>query len=166
MKNKSGAQRKRNAGTSRSLSYQPLEPRQLLAGLVINEFLASNSSGLLDDNGNTSDWIELYNDSSQPINLAGYSLTDDPADTSKYVFPNLSLAGEAYLVVFAADDADPTSGSDLYTGFGLNSSGEYVGLTMTRALYCLSSLLEVPTILRKCPMCRSVWLQLLQQAHK
>jgi len=99
-----------------------------LAGLVINEFLASNNSGLLDDNGNTSDWIEIYNDGSQAIDLAGYSLTDDPTDTSKYVFPSQSLAGGDYLVVFAADDTDLTAGTDLYTGFGLRSSGEYVGL--------------------------------------
>lgn len=94
---------------------------------LINEFVAANSNGLLDDNGNATDWIELFNNG-PAVNLAGYSLTDDPGDTSKYVFGNRTLAAGEYLVVFAGDDVDPTSGTDLYTGFGLSSSGEYIGL--------------------------------------
>ena len=31
------------------------------------------------------------------------------------------------MTVFAGDDADPTTGSDLFTGFGLSSGGEYLG---------------------------------------
>jgi hypothetical protein len=109
------------------VSYQRLEPRQMLAA-VINEFLASNNSGLVDDNGNSTDWIEIYNTGNQAINLAGYTLTDDPSDPSKFVFPSQSLSPGQHFVVFAGDDADATSGTDLYTGFGLSSSGEYVGL--------------------------------------
>jgi len=41
-------------------SYERLEPRQLLAP-VISEFLASNTTGRVDDNGNTTDWIEIFN---------------------------------------------------------------------------------------------------------
>ena len=60
--------------------------------------------------------------------MIGYSLTDDPAEPRKYVFTETTeLAGGQYLVVFAGDDDDPTTGSDLYTGFGLSSGGEYLG---------------------------------------
>jgi len=110
-------------------SYDRLEPRQLLAGMpVISEFLASNSTGLVNDNGDRSDWIEIFNAGDQSIDLAGYSLTDNPDDTSKFVFPSQNLFPGQYLVVFAADDANPSAGNNLYTGFGLSSSGEYVGL--------------------------------------
>ena len=95
---------------------------------MINEFVASNSSGLLDDNGNTSDWIELFNDGGPAVDLAGYTLTDDAGNPSKFVFPDQTLASNQYLVVFAADDTDTATGIDLYTGFGLSSSGEYLGL--------------------------------------
>lgn len=78
-------------------SYQVLEPRQLLAA-VISEFSASNSNVITDDNGNSTDWIEIYNTSQSPISLNGYSLTDDPSDTTKYVFSNTFLVGEAYLI--------------------------------------------------------------------
>jgi hypothetical protein len=123
------ARRKRASAATKSVSYQPLEPRQLLAGLpIITEFLASNSNGSVDDNGNRSDWIEIYNAGDAPINLQGYSLTDDADDPDRWTFPSTSLAVGQFLVLRAATDADPTSGADLYTGFGLSSSGEYVGL--------------------------------------
>lgn len=115
--------------SSRSASWEALEPRQLLsANPVVNEFLASNSAGLVDDNGNTSDWIEIHNAGDQAVDLGGYSLTDDPGNTSKFVLPSQTLSAGQYLVVFAADDTDTASGTDIYTGFGLASAGEYVGL--------------------------------------
>ena len=115
--------------SNRKTSYDRLEPRNLLASLpIINEFLASNSSGLFDDNGSSTDWIEIFNASNQAVNLAGYSLTDNASDPTKFVFPSQTLGAGQYLVVFAGDDADTTTGSDLYTGFGLSSAGEYVGL--------------------------------------
>jgi hypothetical protein len=117
----------RKSQGSKKVSYDALESRQLLAGVVINEFLASNGSGLVDDNGSTTDWVELYNDGPS-VNLAGYSLSDDPGNSSKFVFPNQTLSANQYLVVFAGDDTDPAAGTDLFTGFGLSSSGEYIGL--------------------------------------
>jgi len=127
-----GRSRKSDLRKSQSInkeSYTALEPRQMLAAApIINEFLASNNGGLVNDNLNRSDWIEIYNAGDQAVNLAGYSLTDNPSDTSKYVFPSTNLSAGQYLVVFADNDVDPTSGNDLYTGFSLNSAGEYVGL--------------------------------------
>ena len=99
---------------------------------LVNEFSASNSNIIDDDNGNSSDWIEIYNAGDTAVNLAGYTLTDDAFETDKYVLPDITLLGGQYLVVFAGDDADPTSGTDLYTGFGLSSSGavSYTHLTL------------------------------------
>ena len=48
------------------------------AQVRINEFMAFNSSTLKDQDGEYPDWIELYNSSSQNVNLSGWSLTDDP----------------------------------------------------------------------------------------
>ena len=119
----------RRKQTSKQLSYQNLEPRQLLAGLpIVTEFLASNSNGIVDDNGNTSDFIEIYNAGNATINLQGYSLTDDAGEPDKWTFPSTNLAAGQFLIVRAATDTAPTQGSDLYTGFSLSSDGEYVGL--------------------------------------
>jgi len=101
----------------------------LLPGAVpiITEFAASNANSIDDDNGNSTDFIEIFNAGDTAVNLAGYSLTDDPDQPQRYVFPNTIVGAGQYLVVFAGDDADPTTGSDLFTGFGLRSSGEYLG---------------------------------------
>ena len=94
---------------------------------VITEFLASNANSIDDDNGNSTDFIEIFNAGDTAVNLAGYSLTDDPDEPQKFVFSNTVVGAGQYLVVFAGDDTDPTTGSDLFTGFGLRSSGEYLG---------------------------------------
>lgn len=114
---------------SRRLRFQTLELRLALAAEpIITEFMASNDDSLLDDNGNSTDWIELFNTGDQAVDLAGYSLTDDPAVIDKWVFPSVTLAPNDYLIVFAGDDLDPENGSDLYTGSGLSADGEYLGL--------------------------------------
>ena len=53
-----------------------LESRRLLAAHpIITEFLASNDSSLLDGNGMSSDWIEIFNPGDQPIDQAHWSLS-------------------------------------------------------------------------------------------
>ena len=112
-----------------AIQLRNVEPVELLPGAVplINEFLASNSGVIDDDNGNSTDFIEIFNAGQDAVNLAGYTLTDDPDQPDRYVFPSTTLGGGQYLTVFAGDDADPTTGSDLFTGFGLSSGGEYLG---------------------------------------
>ena len=112
-----------------AIQLRNIELVELLPGAVplINEFLASNSNIIDDDNGNSTDFIEFFNAGEDAVNLAGYTLTDDPNEPAKYVFPTATLGGGQYLTVFAGDDDDPTTGSDLFTGFGLSSGGEYLG---------------------------------------
>ena len=70
--------------------------------LVINELLASNGSGLADEDGDFSDWIEIHNPSNAAVNLSGWSLTDDPQEPEKWTFPDLVIGSGEYLVVFAS----------------------------------------------------------------
>lgn len=46
---------------------------------VITEFIASGSE-LRDEDGERVDWIEVYNRASVPLDLNGWSLSDDAAD--------------------------------------------------------------------------------------
>lgn len=98
--------------------------------LRINEFLAANSAGLIDEDGDYSDWIELYNAGSQPVNLGGWALTDDPEQPAKWPLPNLALGSRAYLVIFASgkDRKPAQAGAELHTNFRLNDEGEFLGL--------------------------------------
>ena len=115
--------------------FELLEPRRVLSGNpVITEFLASNDSTLLDGDGNSSDWIEIHNPTTMPINLSGWHLTDDATNLDKWTFPaapqSLLDPGE-YLIVFASGQATETyidAGNFLHTDFKLGTSGEYLGL--------------------------------------
>jgi len=91
----------------------------------INEFVASNGSGLQDEDGLYWDWIELYNPAPVPVDLTGWALTDDPDEPDKWVFPAVSIAPEGYLVVYASGlDRTPTDGGNLHTNFRLDADGE------------------------------------------
>ena len=55
--------------------------------VVINEICAHNLSGLQDGDGVCKDWIELYNPGGEPVDLSGWSLSDDKDDPGHWVFP-------------------------------------------------------------------------------
>ena len=44
-------------------------------GLIINEFLASNDSCCTDESNDYDDWVEIYNDTSDPIDIGGMYFT-------------------------------------------------------------------------------------------
>jgi VCBS repeat-containing protein len=123
----------RSASTGRTRSrLEWLEPRTLLDGatsVIISEFLASNSGGLKDADGDSSDWLELYNTTESAIDLGGWSLTDKASDLDKWVFPAGQMIGAGgYLLVWASSKDRHVAGSELHTNFSLSASGEYLGL--------------------------------------
>lgn len=104
-------------------------PRPPTSDLVINEFVARNQTGLEDEDEDREDWIELYNTTDAAVNLAGWTLSDDPAEPQKWEFPGISLAAGAYLVVFCSDkNRSPVDGQALHTNFRLDGDGEFLGL--------------------------------------
>jgi hypothetical protein len=98
------------------------------ASLVISEFLASNSGGLQDENGESSDWIEIFNPTSSAVNLQGWHLTDDSSNLSKWTFPSTTLEAGGYQVVFASGKNRTIPGQPLHTNFSLDKDGEYLAL--------------------------------------
>jgi len=88
----------------------------------INEVALSNVAGLVDEDGETSDWIELYNDGSpDPVNLEGLRLADS---SKQWIFPNISMSAGEFLVVFASDKNRTDPNSELHTNFKLSATGE------------------------------------------
>ena len=94
--------------------------------LVINEIMASNLSTISDETGTFEDWIELYNRSSEPIDLEDYYLTDNFNIPGKWQLPKITLAADDYILIWA--DNDPEDGVDNHASFKLSGSGEEVGL--------------------------------------
>ena len=68
----------------------------------INEVSSSNSI-FLDEDGDTPDWIELYNYGSDEISLNNWSLTDIIDDSSPWTFPDITIDADEYLIVWASD---------------------------------------------------------------
>ena len=95
---------------------------------VLSEFLATGNETYRDEDRDTPDWLEIHNPGPDMIDLAGYALTDDTADLTKWVFPATTLSAGDYLVVFASDKDRAVAGSPLHTNFKLASSGEYLAL--------------------------------------
>lgn len=93
--------------------------------VVINEFLASNTSTLADPQGEFDDWIELRNLTGTNINLTGLYLTDEPANPRKWPFPSGTvIPANGYLLVWADEDGLATPG--LHANFKLSGDGEQI----------------------------------------
>ncbi|MBC8245466.1 MAG: CotH kinase family protein [Verrucomicrobia bacterium] len=69
-------------------------------GLRLNELLASNRVGRLDDEGQTSDWIEIHNPGNAPVRLGGYRLTNEPEAPGKWAFPNNRIPADGCLLIW------------------------------------------------------------------
>jgi len=116
------------------------------AELIINEFVARNDSepplrngDLLDEDGDASDWIEIYNSSDKSINLDGWFVTDDANDLERWEFPAVEISSGGFLVVFASGKDRRDADGELHTNFQLRAGGEFLaivwpdGLTIEQA---------------------------------
>ncbi len=114
----------------------PADGESPLKGILfINEFLASNNSGLADEHGDYDDWIELYNAGETAIDLHGICLTDDLLVPNKWWLPDTTIPAHGYLLVWADNEEGE---GPLHAGFRLNAgSGEHLGLYYTDALRTL-----------------------------
>ncbi len=90
--------------------------------VVINEFVASNDASAADQDGEYDDWIELYNNSDQAVDLSGWYMSDDEGDLTQWTFPNgTTIPAKGYLIVWADEDLEQTG---LHADFKLSASGE------------------------------------------
>ena len=65
----------------------------------INELVAQNTVGATDELGEFEDWIELYNNTNSDINLAGYNISDNQLNLSKWQFPlNTIIPANGYFL--------------------------------------------------------------------
>ena len=97
-----------------------------ISGLVINEISAAGSTGT-DEAGDHDDFIELYNGGTEPINLNGLVISDDPANPVKSGLRDPSelklLQHGVYHVIWL--DEEQEEGPD-HVSFKLSSDGEPV----------------------------------------
>ena len=70
--------------------------------LRINEAQSSNGTTLADDRGETPDWVELFNPGPASVELAGWSLSDEPEVPRKWIFQEGTVEPGGFLVVYAS----------------------------------------------------------------
>ncbi|HHT35917.1 MAG: CotH kinase family protein [Candidatus Wallacebacter cryptica] len=92
--------------------------------VLINEFMAANSSTLKSRSQEYYDWIELYNPQPDDVDLTGYYLSDSLSNPLKWRFPaNAVIPAGGYILVYASG-LDQTSFGEIHTNFKLGSEGE------------------------------------------
>src|SRR4030042_6960163 len=91
--------------------------------LVINEFMASNSTSIQDPGGNFDDWIEIYNYGVNSIDTGGMYLTDNPSVPTRWRIPAnnpvvTTIPAGGCLLIWAEHD---TTDAGLHATFKLDA---------------------------------------------
>jgi CotH kinase protein/Lamin Tail Domain/F5/8 type C domain len=113
-------------------------------GLLITEVMTDNHGTIDDADGDSSDWIELYNQGPELIDIGGFGLSDDPDDPFRATLPARTLAPGAFLVVWASGKTGSVDLDEVHVGFALDSDGE--ALTLVDATGQLVDSVTVPEL--------------------
>ena len=100
--------------------------------LLITEVMPSNATTIADNNGNFSDYIEIYNAGQEAVNLSGYGLSDDSSKVFKWRFPDITVEPDRYLIIWASgegENATDLSLPALHTGFRVSAYRENIVLS-------------------------------------
>jgi hypothetical protein len=96
--------------------------------ISINEFMASNDSlsGISDAAGDFADWIELYNNTEEQIDLSNAYLTDNVGKPQKWSFPiGAKIEANSYLIIWTDNDEGEEV---LHANFKLSKEGGFIML--------------------------------------
>lgn len=113
-------------GEKNSDSYAELntpKPMGETAPVYINELMIENKNTLVDEDGDRSPWVEVYNASDKSINLSNYFLSDNSGDLLKWRLPDYELKGGEYFIIYLSG-----KDKDKHTSFRV-SDGEALILT-------------------------------------
>lgn len=96
--------------------------------VTINEFMSLNHSVIEDEDGDRSDWIELYNTTANTVDLSGWYLSDDIDAPFKWQIDHAELPPTGHLILFASSK-DRSGPGQLHTNFKISSAGEMLLLS-------------------------------------
>ena len=87
--------------------------KKIILNVLFNAFNYSS-------NGNSYDFVELYNYGDNDINLEGLSLSDNPDNLNKYIFPDATIKSHDYLVIYLTGGEEIEN--NLYASFKLSDN--------------------------------------------
>ncbi len=94
--------------------------------VVINEVCTNNFSIICDEEGNYSDYVELYNPAVFPVSMTGFSLSDNRNELQKCSLESILIPAKGYLIIWL-DGADINRVG--HAGFKLSREGEKIYLS-------------------------------------
>lgn len=100
--------------------------------IVINEFVAKGSVNT-NEFGTNEDWIELYNNTQNTIQINDNELyiTDNYVSSPlQYAIPAITIPPNSYVLVWA--DSKDTVANQIHSNFKLSASGESLGLFLVK----------------------------------
>lgn len=90
--------------------------------LIITEVMNQNNKYMPQNGGEYYDWIELYNNSSETINLSDYSITNDDSYKQKYVLPDVKLKPNSYYNLIASGNSKYSNSNYKHVNFKISDS--------------------------------------------
>ena len=118
-----------------SVTTPPVSTRRL----IINEIMADNDSFFQDPDeaGAFEDWFEVYNPTSEPIDMSGMYITDNPNNPTKWkVGDTVVIPAGGYLVFLA--DSEAAQGPN-HASWSLSADGESISIYDTDGVTLLDS---------------------------
>jgi hypothetical protein len=133
-------------GLKNKLTITVRESEINLPALFINEVMASNTTYAKDEYNEYDDWVEIYNPSNTPVDIADYYLTDKRDNLKKYRFPKESsetiIPAKGFKVIWLDEQS---SQGVLHTNFKLNALGEFIAIVYKDGTTLLDSV-AIPVI--------------------
>ena len=105
--------------------------------LIINEAMSSNYQYLPHNGNSYYDWLELYNNGLQPLDLSEYCLTTNQNQPDLYRLPKVVLQPGEYFVLMCSGDVGLSGGTYTHTNFKI---GTYEGVYLYKAGVCIDSM--------------------------
>ncbi|HPF86810.1 MAG TPA: lamin tail domain-containing protein [Candidatus Limiplasma sp.] len=112
-------------------------------GLVISEVMSANASAVPDENGEYSDWMEIYNGTGADLDMEGVMITNK-SDRITFPFPSYVLKAGEYVIVFATDSYQMDLSMPFHGKFKIASVGTTLYL-YDPEMYLIDEI-EVPTM--------------------
>ncbi len=98
--------------------------------LVINEICPDPKVGIPDEDNEIVDWVELKNNTDQPISLGGYFLSDKENKPMKWRFPDgATIPANGYYLVFCSGKDKLQQNGVPHTNFSISAERETVVLS-------------------------------------
>ena len=86
--------------------------------IIVTEFMEKNKALIRDEDGDFSDWIELYNAGNESVPLKGWRISDDP-EQKGWKFPDVSIEPGEFMLVFASNK-EKEGGTELHADFAIS----------------------------------------------